>query len=172
MIDVPGVPRFEVAPHNCFACGTLNTNGLRLDLHVERDRSWTDVTLDQRFEGWEGVIHGGILSTILDEVMAWSLAGRDDWGMTARMTVTFRRPVAVGQRLHAEGWITKSRRRLVETAGRIVDTGTGDELATSSGVYLAADGERKARLRERYGLRGLVLTKPGSDAPDTVDRTP
>jgi len=165
VIDVPGIPRFEIAPHNCFACGTLNAHGLGLTIHVEPDRSWTEVELDRRFEGWEGVIHGGILCTILDEVMAWSLAGRDDWGVTARMSVSFRRPVMVGQSLRADGWITTSRRRLVETEARVVDKATGDELAVAAGTYLAADEERKARLRARYGLRAPTT----DDAPDRVD---
>ncbi|MFL5645203.1 MAG: hypothetical protein ACJ78L_07600, partial [Chloroflexota bacterium] len=42
--------RFEFAPHNCFACGTLNAGGLGLDLHVESGRSWVDLSLDSRFE--------------------------------------------------------------------------------------------------------------------------
>ena len=48
MIDVPGLPRFEIAPHHCFACGTLNTHGLHLDLHVERGRSWVELTYEER----------------------------------------------------------------------------------------------------------------------------
>ena len=79
MIDVPGVPRFEISPHHCFACGTLNTNGLGLDLHVERGRSWVELTYEERFQGWDGIAHGGILATILDEVMAWALVGEDNW---------------------------------------------------------------------------------------------
>ena len=97
VIDVPGVPRFEVAPHNCFACGTLNEQGMGLVLHVEPGRAWTDLTLERRFEGWDGIAHGGILCTILDEVMAWSLVGEDNWGLTARMSVDFRKPVEIGR---------------------------------------------------------------------------
>jgi acyl-coenzyme A thioesterase PaaI-like protein len=145
--------RFEFAPHNCFACGTLNAGGLGLDLHVEPGRSWVDLSLDSRFEGWEGVIHGGILCTILDEVMAWALVGEDNWGVTARMAVDFRRPVTVGTPIHAEGWITRSRRRLADTAGQIVDATTGAQLATATAVYLAANDDRKRDLRERYGYR-------------------
>ena len=88
--------RFEFAAHNCFACGTLNAGGLGLDLHIEPGRTWVALALDRRFEGWEGVIHGGILCTILDEVMAWTLVGEDNWGVTARMSVEFHRPVEVG----------------------------------------------------------------------------
>jgi len=151
-IDTPA-GRFEFAPHNCFACGTLNAGGLGLDLHVEQGRSWVDLSLDSRFEGWEGVIHGGILCTILDEVMAWALVGEDNWGVTARMGVHFRRPVTVGLPIHAEGWITRSRRRIADTAGQILDASTGARLATATGVYLAANDDRKQDLRERYGYR-------------------
>ena len=76
---------FEFAPHHCFACGTLNTHGLQLDLHIEEGRSWTELRLDERFQGWEAIAHGGIVCTILDEVMAWSLVGADNWGVTARL---------------------------------------------------------------------------------------
>jgi acyl-coenzyme A thioesterase PaaI-like protein len=154
-IDTPN-GRFEFAPHNCFACGTLNAGGLGLDLHVEPGRSWVDLALDGRFEGWEGVIHGGILCTILDEVMAWALVGEDNWGVTARMAVDFRRPVTVGTQIHAEGWISRSRRRIADTAGHIVDGTTGVQLATATGTYLAANDDRKRDLRERYGYRPTV----------------
>jgi hypothetical protein len=93
VIDTPS-GRFEFAPHHCFACGTLNAGGLGLDLHVEPGRSWVELALEPRFEGWEGVVHGGILCAILDEVMAWALVGEDNWGVTARMAVDFRKALA------------------------------------------------------------------------------
>jgi acyl-coenzyme A thioesterase PaaI-like protein len=163
VIDVLGIPRFAIEPHHCFACGTLNETGMRLDLHVERGRSWVELTLEPRFQGWDGIAHGGILCTILDEVMAWALVGEDNWGLTARLNVDFKRTVVVGQALRAEGWITRSRRRVVDTAGHVVDARTGAVLATATGVYLAADERRKAELRRRYGWT------PVNDTPDTVD---
>jgi acyl-coenzyme A thioesterase PaaI-like protein len=162
VVDVPGVARFEVAPHHCFACGTLNTQGMGLVLHVEADRAWTELELAPRFQGWDGIAHGGILCTILDEVMAWSLAGADNWGMTARMSVDFRKPVPLEIPLRAEGWITRSRRRIIETQGQIVDRNTSQVLATATGVYMAADEDRKAELRARYGFQA-----PGT--PERVD---
>ena len=153
---------FEFAPHNCFACGTLNEHGLGLEIHVEPGRSWTELELRSQFEGWEGIAHGGILCTILDEVMAWALVGEDNWGVTARMAVDFKKPVAVGTRLRADGWVTRSRRRLVETAARVVDATSGIELATATGVYVAADDERKRELQRRYGFRNLLVNANGS----------
>ena len=150
---------FEFSPHNCFACGTLNTHGMQLEIHIEQGRSWTELRLEQRFEGWEGIAHGGILCTILDEVMAWSLVGADNWGVTARLSVDFKRPVRVGRPIRAEGWVTKERRRLVSTAGSIVDPADGTVLASAEAAYLAATDERKRELQARYGFRA------GSDVP-------
>jgi acyl-coenzyme A thioesterase PaaI-like protein len=152
---------FEFSPHNCFACGTLNTHGMQLELHIEEARSWTELTLEPRFEGWEGIAHGGILCTILDEVMAWSLVGADNWGVTARLSVDFKRPVRIGQPIRADGWVTRERRRLVETAGAIVDPRDGTVLATAVAVYLAATDDRKRELQARYGFRA------GGDVPGT-----
>ena len=143
---------FRIAPHHCFACGELNETGLHLKLQLASGRCRVELTLPKQFEGWEGLIHGGIVCTILDEVMAWALVERDAWGVTARMSVDFRRPVLVGQAIRAEGWIVESKRRIQRTAGRIVDTQTGLELAAAEATYVAATEARKRELKERYGL--------------------
>ena len=145
--------RFAFEPHNCFACGTLNTGGLHLDLHVDGERCWTDLEIPERFQGWDEIAHGGIVATILDEVMAWSLVDADSWGLTARLSVAFKRPVPLGRPIHVEGWITESRRRVITTAGRMVAGGSGEVLATAEAIYVAATDDRKRELKERYGYR-------------------
>ena len=145
--------RFAFEPHNCFACGTLNTGGLHLDLHVDGERCWTDLEIPERFQGWDEIAHGGIVATILDEVMAWSLVDADNWGLTARLTIAFKRPVPLGRPIPGEGWITESRRRVITTAGRMVAAGSGEVLATAEALYVAATDDRKRELKERYGYR-------------------
>lgn len=168
--DPRGELLIEVEPHRCFACGALNEHGIHLDLHVDGDRCWTELELPERFQGWDGIAHGGILCTILDEVMAWSLASTDNWGFTARMTADFKKPVRLGEPIRAEGWITGMRRRLIDTAARIVDPATGTLLATATGVYVAADEARKAELQARYRFRlvGLDDAAPPATAPGAV----
>ena len=103
--------------------------------------------------------------------MAWALVGEDNWGVTARMSVDFRRPVEVGMPIRAEGWITRSRRRIVDTAGHIVDAATGAELATATGVYVAASPDRKRDLRERYAYRPSPSATPPTPS-ERRDRRP
>lgn len=149
-----------LTPHNCFACGQLNVHGLQLDLHAADGQCWTELLLPERFEGWDGIAHGGILATILDEVMAWAIIDQDAWGVTARMTIDFKRPARVGSRIRGEGWLVRARRRLIETAGRIVDAETGEELATAEGLYVAAPEDRKRELKERYAYRIVADDDP------------
>ena len=150
----------------------LRVPGMLLNLHGLRDRPSrrarpiveTELTLDRQFEGWEGIVHGGIMSTILGKE---SWPGRSSAGTSlgyARMSVEFRRPVEVGTPIRADGWITRRDwRRIAETAGRIVDSSTGEELATATGLYVAADAERKRFLQERYAFRRVGAARLGDD---------
>ncbi len=180
---VVGLPDFRFEPHECFACGELNEHGLHLVLHVTPEGCWTETTLAARFQGWDAVAHGGIVTTILDEVMAWSVIGRDTWGVTARLSIAFRKPVPVGTPIRAEGRVVEDRRRTFRTSGRILDPATGDVLADAEGTFVAAPPAQLARLKARYRLRRIADTSetgrrkaaPGSpsdradDTTDTVD---
>lgn len=158
--------RVELNPHDCFACGELNVHGLQLILHVTEELCWTELTLPRRFQGWEGIAHGGIVCTILDELMAWSIVAGDSWAFTARMSVDFRRPIQIGQRIRAEGRLVRTRRRLFDTAARIIAVDGGEVLATAAATYVAAREDQQRALKERYGFR---LVQETSDAPERVD---
>jgi acyl-coenzyme A thioesterase PaaI-like protein len=148
-----GVGRLAFEPHNCFVCGELNAAGLQLQIHAEDGRGWTETALSGRFEGWEGVVHGGILSAIADEVMAWAVISTGELGVTVRMETEFRQPVTVGQAIRADGWITDRRRRRFETAARLVDRRTEDVLVEARAAYLAVPAGQAEKLRARYGFR-------------------
>ena len=83
----------------------------------------------------------------------WALVEQDSWGLTARLTVDFRKPVLIGRPIRAEGWITDNRRRLPRTQGRIVDASTGEILAAAEALYVAAPERRKRELKDRYRFR-------------------
>ncbi len=169
-----GGDRIVLAPHNCFACGTLNTHGLQLELHAGGDRCWTEITLDRRFEGWDGIAHGGIVCTLLDEVMAWALVEHDHWGVTARMSVDFKRPVPIGRPVRAEGHVVAIRRRLVDAAGVVIDPVSGEVLARAEATYLAASEAHKDELKARYAFRleseaAAAADGAPSGTPELVD---
>ena len=159
---------FEFEPHHCFACGELNEHGLHLAIHTDPSGSWTETTLAQRFQGWESVAHGGVVCTLLDEVMAWSVIGRGTWGVTARLNAAFRRPIPVGRAIRAEGWVVDEHRRAHRTAGRVLDAQTGEVLATAEGTFMAVPPDEVERLKARYGMRRAgpgAASKPVASEP-------
>ena len=163
---------FEFEPHHCFACGELNEAGLHLELHTSPEGSWTELVLEPRFQGWDGVAHGGIVCTLLDEVMAWSVIGRGTWGVTARMTVTFRRPIRAGAAIRAEGWVVDEGRRAAKAAGHVLDATTGEVLASAESTFVAVPPDQLDRLKARYGMRRVATpdtARHASGASETTD---
>jgi uncharacterized protein (TIGR00369 family) len=160
-----GGSRITFAPHNCFACGTLNAHGLQLELHAGEGVCWTELTLDRRFEGWEGIAHGGIVCTLLDEVMAWALVDHDLWGVTAKMSVEFKKTVPIGRPIRAEGRVAGVRRRLVDAEGVVIEPASGQVLARAEATYFGAPESRKQELKERYAFR----LEPETGLPGMVD---
>ena len=161
-----GGQRIALAPHNCFACGTLNTHGLQLELHAGDDRCWTELVLPGRFQGWEGIAHGGIVTTILDEVMGWALIDHDLWGVTARLSIEFKHPVPIGRPIRSEGRVLAARRRLVEAEGVILDREDGTLLARAQATFVGASAAKKDELKARYGF---TLVPDEAATPDMVD---
>jgi acyl-coenzyme A thioesterase PaaI-like protein len=151
---------FDFEPHRCFACGELNEHGLHLELHADPEGAWLETTLANEYQGWDAVAHGGIVCTILDEVMAWSVIGRGTWGVTARLNVAFRKPIRTGHPIRAEGWVIEMHRRASRTGGRVVDAATGEVMASAEGTFIALPESELERLKARYGMRRL----PGGGA--------
>ena len=161
-----GGRRIQLAPHNCFACGTLNVSGLQLELHAGDDRCWTELVLPDRFQGWVGIAHGGIVCTILDEVMGWALIDHDMWGVTARLNVEFKRPVPIGRPIRAEGRVLSARRRFVQAEGVILDREGGTLLARAEATFVGAPEAMKEDLKARYGF---TLVPEDVPTPGQVD---
>ncbi len=90
--------------HNCFGCSPINPSGLQMTFYANDLRVFSEVTVPQHLCGWNNLIHGGVLSTILDEIMSWSaiyLLKRIT--LTKSMTIDFLKPVYIDQTLMAEG---------------------------------------------------------------------
>jgi uncharacterized protein (TIGR00369 family)/excisionase family DNA binding protein len=137
--------------HACFGCGRLNPFGLQLDFVADEAGVWTDFVPGRLREGWTGTVHGGILATLLDEVLAWALFQRGIVAVTARLAITYRRPAPVGEPLRAHGWIERDRGRLVEAAGEVRDQ-TGTLLAEASATFVRVGAAERARLERVYGV--------------------
>ncbi len=92
----------------CFVCGKRNGNGLQLDFElIGEDRIRTEFTPPKRFQGWKDILHGGIIATILDEVMVNAAYLRKIMAVSAKLEIKLRKPAPIGERLIFYGQILK-----------------------------------------------------------------
>ncbi len=96
----------------CYVCGKENPVGLGVDFEINREQRSISAkfTPSDNHQGYEGIVHGGILSTLLDEAMAKLTVSLGIPAVTAEMTVTFKAPAAPGDELLVSGRITRKRR--------------------------------------------------------------
>ncbi len=103
----------------CFACGRLNPCGLKLVFEEQDDTYVTHFTGTAHHQGYDGILHGGIISTLLDEVMARQIYAKGVTAVTARLEVRYLKPTPIGVPLLIKGLITRNKGQLYETTGTI-----------------------------------------------------
>ncbi len=136
----------------CFVCGTENPHGLGAVFQDDGERVWTEVTPAVHHQGWPGVLHGGIVSAILDETIGRVAFLHDRWVQTAKLSLRFLKPAPLGVPLRATGVLVKDQRRLMHMSGELVHAGSGEVLAQAEGTFMTlSDAARDAVVRELGG---------------------
>ncbi len=107
---------------NCYVCGPKNAAGLRVDFEFDdtKRRIRGRFTPRTEHEGWENVVHGGIIASLLDEAMVKLAAQLGMPAVSAEMTVRFKMPARPGEELVVEGRIVDSRNRLILAEAEVV----------------------------------------------------
>jgi acyl-coenzyme A thioesterase PaaI-like protein len=103
----------------CFGCGQNNPIGLKLSFTREGEMLRTEYTPDKLYQGWPGLLHGGILGCLLDEAMSNIAYATGNTCLTASIEIRMRQPVKVEVPLVITAWITRQRKKLIETAARV-----------------------------------------------------
>ena len=104
----------------CFGCGRENPIGLRAEYYQDDNKVYCTYTPHDEYQGYPGVVHGGILCTIIDEVLfRTALIEGSPWMVTAKMEVRFRAPVPIGKPLTATAEVVEWKRRTLEAKGEI-----------------------------------------------------
>lgn len=105
----------------CYVCGKNNPEGLAVDFAIDHGQKSIigRFTPQRRHQGYEGIIHGGILSALLDEAMAKLAFSLGIPAVTAEITVKFKSPAAPGEELQVTGRLIEESRRLIRATARI-----------------------------------------------------
>lgn len=140
----------QSSTHRCFVCGIDNPCGLKLKFFGDGEGTvWTDCIFTQDFEGYPGIVHGGIISSVLDETAGRAVLTheRPDFVLvTGKLIVNFRNPVKINTKIKVTGQVTRNNGRVIQARSW---------MQNEDGIVLA-DAD-------------VTLVKPGSELTDEID---
>jgi uncharacterized protein (TIGR00369 family) len=105
---------------NCFVCGENNPIGMKLSFLTTSDgKSRAEFNLSKDFEGYNDVIHGGIVASLLDEAMAKAIMAMGLKAMTVNLNINYKMALSPQQEYSVEGVVTRQRKKIIEAAAKI-----------------------------------------------------
>lgn len=129
--DLPPIPGADW----CFGCGDQNPAGLHPRFNVENGAVVAEFHARAEHQGFRGLVQGGILAAMLDEVMARAIWAEGVFAVTGRLEAHFRRPTPIGTPLRAIGEIVARRGRVYETRARLL-LPDGTVTVEGSGTFI------------------------------------
>lgn len=122
----------------CFGCGPDHPIGFRLAFERDGDEIVTRFVPGEHYQGPPGIMHGGLVTTLADEVAAWAvIALLGKFGFTAAMTCKLHKPVRVGVPVVGRGAVVRDARRIVQT--RAVLRQNGEDMFTGDFTFAVLD---------------------------------
>ena len=146
----PPIATVNTLPHtrSCFVCGEANSAGLNLRFETDGAIVRSRFVPRPEHAGFKGIVHGGIVTALLDEIMVWAcFVATRRFAFCAEITVRFVKPVLPGNETIATATRTADRRGKIFEAKSELRDAQGELLASAHGKYLpiqAADAAARA----------------------------
>ena len=132
----------------CFGCGQNNPIGLKLSFRCDGNNVVTEFTPQKHHQGWPGVVHGGIIASVLDEALSYAAHFAGLNCLTAKMEVKLKCPAYVDEPLFITSSIARNSRKLIETKAR-VSLPDGTLIAEGKGVHYVIERKSAGMSREK-----------------------
>jgi acyl-coenzyme A thioesterase PaaI-like protein len=126
----------ESPANHCFVCGPGNPIGLKLVFRIESGVCRSEFTPAEAHMGYQGLTHGGIIFSLLDDVMANWLWLQGERCFTARADIRYREALPIGTPVRVEGRMLKRKGRLVQLEGRVIRQDTDAIVAEARGSFM------------------------------------
>ena len=120
----------------CFACGPDNPIGLHINFTLQDDVCTASFTPGENHVGYNDTVHGGIIFSALDDVMANMLYLKGIKAHTARCEIRYRSALRVGQRIDLSSRIETGRKRLIVMKGEARDSESGALIADTTASFM------------------------------------
>ena len=122
----------------CFACGPDNPIGLKINFSLNDGIVTAEFTANENHVGYENTVHGGIVYSALDDVMANVLYLQNIKAHTAKCEIRYRQALEVGKQVLLKGWIENERRRLVVLKGEMRLASNDSVIADAEASFMKA----------------------------------
>jgi uncharacterized protein (TIGR00369 family) len=132
---------------DCFVCGDKNDCGLKVDFFYDQGAARAEYVPDDRFQGYKGILHGGIISSLLDEVMIKAVIAQNLLVVTAEIEVKFLIPAKIGERLFLKGKVVEEKGKIFVAEGEVRNS-KKEIVATGKGKFFKVTEEMKRILEE------------------------
>lgn len=130
---------------NCFVCGVENDSGLHMrffETNSDPVEVAAEYTVPERFQGYPGIVHGGIVASMLDEVTSRTIFRGDPPRLvvTGKLSVRYRKPVPVATQLRLTGRVIEDKGKVIKVSGEIAGP-DGEILAEADAVLFEVNPE-------------------------------
>ncbi len=151
------LPRYK----KCFVCGKENPIGLNITFRTDEEKVYASFTPDNRYMGYENILHGGIIASLLDESMGWACSVKTKkMYYTAELNIKYKKHTKTNVKLFAEAVMSKAR-HTIAYAESILKNQDGEILATAIGKYFSISE------REAERVYSLLHHEPENNKPVT-----
>lgn len=143
---------------NCFACSPDNPSGLKMEFYTNGESVCSWLSVPEHLSGWSNLVHGGVITTILDEIM-----GRSALQFVRRITLTkaisveFLKPLYIGDELKAEGRLREIKNEREAVLESFLYNSKGELCARATGVFATFTPEalKKLGIIDKETLEGV-----------------
>lgn len=133
---------------NCFVCGKDNLIGLNITFFRDQDKIRAEFVPESKHEGFKGIVHGGILFSILDEIMGrTTITTKGVMTMTVEVNIKYRKKVIVGEKIIFNAQMTKDLGRMIEAKAE-ARSEDGTLLTEAKGKFIVVSKEMQKEVEE------------------------
>ena len=122
--------------NKCFGCSPLNPSGLQMKFFTDEKSLFSEIAIPEHLCGWDRLVHGGVIATILDEIMSWSaITILKRIILTKSMTIDFIKPIYVGHTVMVEGTVLERKNAREALMTGLLYNAEGKLCARSQGTF-------------------------------------
>ncbi len=119
----------------CFVCGKQNPVGLKAQFKYGEGKAYSELSLSKEYQGWSGIIHGGIIFALLDEACVYAGNSLGYNTVTAELKVRFKKPLEPEEKILVEAQANLVKSKLIEAIAKIKDS-QGNLIAEAEGKLI------------------------------------